>query len=170
VRRAGVLLDTGPLVALLSRNDAHHERAVHLFDDCAPPLRSCEAVIAEACFLMRKVHPAGPAEVVSLERRGVFGLGLSVAEHWPERDRGTADEVRGPADLAGDVAGGSTSCDAVACCQDSRRSERGPRVRLIRVAPTFRSALRANATAVKSSAGVGIHGPFQRASPSHSGH
>ncbi|HEX2310247.1 MAG TPA: PIN domain-containing protein [Vicinamibacterales bacterium] len=84
MRRAGVLLDTGPLVALLSRNDAHHERAVHLFDDCAPPLRSCEAVIAEACFLMRKVHPAGPAEVVSLGRRGVFGLGLSVAEHWPE--------------------------------------------------------------------------------------
>jgi uncharacterized protein len=84
VTRAGVLLDTGPLVAFLSRDDAHHDRAVQLFDECVPPLRSCEAVIAEACFLMRKVHPAGPAEVVSLGRRGVFGLGLSGAEHWPE--------------------------------------------------------------------------------------
>jgi predicted nucleic acid-binding protein len=84
VRRAGVLLDTGPLVAFLSRDDAHHDRAVHLFDECAAPLRSCEAVIAEACFLMRKVHPAGPAEVVSLGRRGVFELGVSIAEHWPD--------------------------------------------------------------------------------------
>jgi uncharacterized protein len=82
VRPAGVLLDTGPLVALLSKDDAHHERAVRLFDDCRPPLRSCEAVLAEACFLMRKVHPAGPAEVVALGRRGVYELGIGVDQHW----------------------------------------------------------------------------------------
>jgi uncharacterized protein len=82
MRRAGVLLDTGPLVALLSKNDAHHDRALRLFDECAPPLRSCEAVIAEACFLMRKVHPAGPAEVVALGRRGVYDIAMAVDEHW----------------------------------------------------------------------------------------
>jgi uncharacterized protein len=84
VKRAGVLLDTGPLVALLSKNDAHHERAVRLFDECAPPLRSCEAVIAEACFLMRTVHPAGPAEVVALGRRGVYDIGISIDEQWAD--------------------------------------------------------------------------------------
>lgn len=52
----GVLLDTGPLVALLSANDRNHDRARRLFAECAPPLRCCEAVVAEACFLMRKVH------------------------------------------------------------------------------------------------------------------
>ena len=79
---AGILLDTGPLVALLSSNDASHERARRLFAECAPPFRCCEAVIAEACFLLRKVDPAAPAEVLALGARGVYGMGMSVDEHW----------------------------------------------------------------------------------------
>ena len=38
MNRPGVLLDTGPLVALLSKNDAGHARAERLFADCEPPL------------------------------------------------------------------------------------------------------------------------------------
>lgn len=79
---AGVLLDTGPLVALLSQNDVNHARARRLFAECVPPLRCCEAVIAEACFLMRKVDAAGPGEVVALGRRGVYGVAISVEAHW----------------------------------------------------------------------------------------
>ena len=80
----GILLDTGPIVALLSQNDANHERARALFAECTPPFRCCEAVIAEACFLMRKVHSAGPAEVVALGRRGVYDIAISAAEHWAQ--------------------------------------------------------------------------------------
>ncbi len=79
---AGILLDTGPLVALLSQNDANHARARRLFAECVPPFRCCEAVVAEACFLMRKVHAAGPAEGVALGRRGLFHMAISVDEHW----------------------------------------------------------------------------------------
>ena len=79
---AGVLLDTGPLVALLSRNDANHVRARRIFAECAPPFHCCEAVVAEACFLMRKVHAAGPAEVVALGARGVYTIAIAAAEHW----------------------------------------------------------------------------------------
>lgn len=79
---AGALLDTGPLVALLSRDDANHERARRLFATCAPPFRCCDAVVAEACFLMRKVHPAGPADVVALGARGVYRIAISAEEHW----------------------------------------------------------------------------------------
>ena len=79
---AGILLDTGPLVALLSQNDANHARARRLFAECVPPFRCCEAVVAEACFLMRKVHAAGPAEVVALARRGVYDVAMSIEEHW----------------------------------------------------------------------------------------
>jgi len=83
VNPPGVLLDTGPLVALLSESDANHDRARTLFAACAPPFRCCEAVIAEACFLMRKVHRAGPAEVVALGRRGVYNIAISTQDHWP---------------------------------------------------------------------------------------
>jgi predicted nucleic acid-binding protein len=83
MNRPGVLLDTGPLVALLSRNDANHDRARQLFDACAPPFRCCEAVVAEACFLMQKVHKTGPAEVVGLARRGLYGIDISANEQWP---------------------------------------------------------------------------------------
>ena len=78
----GILLDTGPLVALLSRNDANHDRARRIFAGCAPPFRSCEAVVAEACFLMRKVHTAGPASVVALGVRGVYSIAISAEGHW----------------------------------------------------------------------------------------
>ena len=80
---AGILLDTGPLVALLSRNDANHDRARRIFADSAPPFRCCEAVVAEACFLMRKVHPTGPLDVVALGARGVYSIAISADEHWP---------------------------------------------------------------------------------------
>ena len=79
---AGILLDAGPLVALLSRNDANHERARRVFAECAPPFRCCEAVVAEACFLMRKVHRAGPADIVALGGRGVYSVALSAGQHW----------------------------------------------------------------------------------------
>ncbi len=79
---AGILLDTGPLVALLSKNDANHDRARRIFAECMPPFRSCEAVIAEACFLLRKVHPAAPADVVALGARGVYSMAIAAHEHW----------------------------------------------------------------------------------------
>lgn len=77
----GILLDTGPLVALLSRHDREHARATRAFAACRPPFRCCDAVLAEACFLMRKVDPAGPAEVVGLLRKSVFELSFSLRDH-----------------------------------------------------------------------------------------
>jgi predicted nucleic acid-binding protein len=82
MRPSGVLLDTGPLVALLSANDANHARARQLFSDCTPPFRLCEAVVAEACFLMKKVAPSGPEEIVALGRRGVYTVSLHIDDHW----------------------------------------------------------------------------------------
>ena len=79
---AGVLLDTGPLVALLSKDDSEHARAEKLFSECLPPFRCCEAVVVEACHLMRKVHPAGPAEVIALGRKGVYEISISLEDNW----------------------------------------------------------------------------------------
>ena len=97
---AGVLLDTGPLVALLSKDDAEHPRAKRLFADCVPPFRCCEAVIAEACFLMRKVDAAGPAEVIALGRKGVYEIALSIEDHWANIERLLRKYVNQPISLA----------------------------------------------------------------------
>ena len=78
---AGILLDAGPLVALLSRDDEHHARAQRLFSECLPPFRCCEAVAAEACFLMKTVHADGPTEVIALGRKGLFEMSFSLQDH-----------------------------------------------------------------------------------------
>jgi predicted nucleic acid-binding protein len=80
----GALLDTGPLVALLSKNDADHDRAIQMFASYAPPLRCCEAVLAEACFLMNKVHALGSSEVIALGRKNVFEIAIQIEDHWKE--------------------------------------------------------------------------------------
>jgi len=54
--RRQILLDTGPLVALLDRRDMFHEWAKRELAETAPPLLTCEAVLAEACFLLSNIH------------------------------------------------------------------------------------------------------------------
>jgi predicted nucleic acid-binding protein len=100
LNRAGILLDTGPLVALLSREDARHHDAKRLFDECSPPFRCCEAVIAEACFLLKKVHEAGPAEVLALGRVGVYEIALDIDKHWVSLESLLRKYRRLPASLA----------------------------------------------------------------------
>ncbi len=48
-----VLLDTGPLVAYLNRNDRHHAWAIETWSALYEPLWTCEAVLSEAVFLVQ---------------------------------------------------------------------------------------------------------------------
>ena len=68
-----VLLDTGPWVALLSRNDTHHRWAVEQFRRLPPPLLSCEAVVAETCFLLKR-SGFDPALALQFIERNVVQL------------------------------------------------------------------------------------------------
>jgi uncharacterized protein len=63
--RQNVLLDTGPLVAYLKRQDLFHDWAVEQWEDIKSPLLTCEAVIVEACFLLRNTYK-GQETVISL--------------------------------------------------------------------------------------------------------
>ena len=51
-----IVIDTGPLVALLSRSDRHHAWVREVLDTVEPPVVTCEAVISEACFLLARVR------------------------------------------------------------------------------------------------------------------
>lgn len=68
-----VLLDTGPLVALLNRSDQYHQWARNHWGQITPPLFTCEAVLAEACFLVRRFAGGQPA-VLELVRRGILDV------------------------------------------------------------------------------------------------
>lgn len=66
-----VVADTGPIVALLNKRDQYHQWAVRTFDGLEPPLYTCEPVLAEVAWLVRKV-PGGPTAVIDLLIRGAL--------------------------------------------------------------------------------------------------
>ena len=68
-----VLLDTGCIVALLDRSERNHRRCADTVADIAGPLVTCEAVIAEACYLLRDLSDATDAVLENVER-GVFEI------------------------------------------------------------------------------------------------
>jgi len=71
-----VLVDTGFLVALLSRRDSHHRWATTQAPSLAPPWITCEAVLSETFHLL---GPKGESPLAALLRRGAvaprFDLG-----------------------------------------------------------------------------------------------
>jgi uncharacterized protein len=71
------LLDTGPLVAALSRHDRFHGWARAVLSEIEPPLLTCEAVLTEACFLLREYAP-GPAAVLDLLDKGLLQVGFDL--------------------------------------------------------------------------------------------
>lgn len=74
-----VLLDTGPWVALLCSNERHHAWAREQFARIREPLVSCEAVVAETCFLLAR-GGFDPDKALALIERGVVELPLSLRE------------------------------------------------------------------------------------------
>src|SRR6266403_3125316 len=62
-----VLIDAGPVAALLDRRDTHHEWAKQQIAHLHHPLVSCEAVISEAFFLLAPVR-SGTSTLAGLLR------------------------------------------------------------------------------------------------------
>src|SRR5580698_11591597 len=77
-----VLIDTGAIVALLDRSERHHEACVETLEHLTSPLVTCEAVIAESCYLMRRLPGAAEA-VLENVAKGVFRIPLELAAAAP---------------------------------------------------------------------------------------
>ena len=74
-----IIVDTGPLVAYLDRSDRDHLWAKECFMQITRPLLTCEAVVAEALFLLRRggIDPDGLLNLIS---RGLVVPDFSLAE------------------------------------------------------------------------------------------
>ena len=74
-----VLLDTGPLVAFLNRGDRFHEWAKAQWERVRPPMLTCEAVLAESCFLLRTL-PGGSQAALELLNRGIINIAFKLED------------------------------------------------------------------------------------------
>jgi predicted nucleic acid-binding protein len=79
VKKGPGLLDTGPLVSFLASGLKHHAWAVEQWKRLSPPLLTCEPVLTEAAFLLKREGREADALFALLER-GVIRIGLAVQE------------------------------------------------------------------------------------------
>ena len=62
------MADTGPLVAMCDRKDAHHKWTVAALESIAGHLTTCEPVLTEACFLLKRNYGGADAIFELLEQ------------------------------------------------------------------------------------------------------
>jgi len=112
--RRQVVLDTGPLVAFLNRRDRHHRWATEQLAEIEAPLLTCEAVLSEACFLLRSAS-GGSRAVFDLLDREVVTVAFALAKEARAVSRLLARYESVPMSLA-------DACLVRMAEQDARRS------------------------------------------------
>ncbi len=76
---SGIILDTGPLVAYLAADEQHHAWATEQFMEHEGPVITCDAVISEAWFLLRRSQRHQKRLRLMLAD-GVFDLGFHLED------------------------------------------------------------------------------------------
>lgn len=77
--KAAVLLDTGPLVSFLAAGLKYHAWACEQWKVLGPPLLTCEPVLTEAAFLLKR-EGRGADPLFELMERGIVRVALNVQE------------------------------------------------------------------------------------------
>jgi predicted nucleic acid-binding protein len=73
------LLDTGPLVSYPASGLEHHDWAVEQWKQMRPPLLTCEPVLTEAAFLLKR-EGRDTDSLFELLERGVIRIALAIQE------------------------------------------------------------------------------------------
>lgn len=74
-----IIIDTGVIVALLDKSDEHHSWAVSTVKHLQEQFISCEAVLAEACYLLRH-YPRQQQQVLGYIANGTITLSFRVGQ------------------------------------------------------------------------------------------
>jgi predicted nucleic acid-binding protein len=70
------------IVALLDRRERYHERCAAIVETLATPLLTCEAVVAEACYLLRRLS-GGSETVLENVVSGVVRVAFQISHGAP---------------------------------------------------------------------------------------
>jgi len=78
--KRNVILDTGPLVALIDAADRDHTWSVQQWSDIEPPMLTCESVVSEACFLLNQID-RGAEVVFEMLSRETIEMSFRLQDH-----------------------------------------------------------------------------------------
>lgn len=78
-----VLLDTGPLVTFLAAGLTHHGWVCEQWRRLRPPLFTCEPVLTEAAFLLKR-EGCETDPLLDLLERGVLRVGMEIEDELPD--------------------------------------------------------------------------------------
>src|SRR5262249_51507426 len=71
VSEGRIIVDTGPLVAFLLKEETHHEWVKDQFQHLPAPFLTCDAVLTETFFLLRNLRQ-GPSKFFALIQSGLL--------------------------------------------------------------------------------------------------
>lgn len=98
-----MLLDTGPLVSFLADGSVHHTWTVEQWKQLRPPMLTCEPVLTEAAFLLKREGRDTECPFCAVGERnhsgGAFGEGPA----------GGSSRAHAPVSQSADVVGGRVS-------------------------------------------------------------
>jgi predicted nucleic acid-binding protein len=77
--KQNIIIDTGPLVALINNREQYHSWATQEVANLAYPFFTCEAVISEACFILRDFY-GGEDTVMSLLDTGLIQISFRLSD------------------------------------------------------------------------------------------
>jgi uncharacterized protein len=81
--KSEIIIDTSCLIAFIDKSDNFHHWTVETWKKLRPPLFTCEAVMAEACFLLQNVH-GGESAILSLLEAEVIKIPFNLGEEVTE--------------------------------------------------------------------------------------
>lgn len=73
------IADTGVIVALLNRDDRHHQWAIEIARTASEPFLTCEPVLSEAAFQVRSIQ-----WVLGLVRAGFLKIAFDLSRNFEE--------------------------------------------------------------------------------------
>lgn len=77
------IIDSGPLVAFLDRDEKHHKWTIDHVRQLSAPLLVCEAVLTETIFLLQRL-PTAQLALFGLMDKGALKISFSLSENTSE--------------------------------------------------------------------------------------